>query len=520
MICLSDIFEGVELESGSALQLDRRGAEEVTGISNDSRSVSPGGVFFAIPGTSVDASRFIDKALSRGAVAIVLGSGVLDITALPALQVRATEPIFLRVPDVRRALALAANNYYARPTEDLLNFGVTGTNGKTSTCWLLTEALACLGERCVQLGTLGARVLTPELVGQEPQFLELNNTTPDPLTLFKFVAEAKRNAHATALAMEVSSHALVQERATGIEWNVAVFTNLTRDHLDFHGTMEAYQAAKLRLFTECLARSSRTLRAAVINADDPFAETISERCRELTLPVVSFSTVPGSSADVCLVKAKPQPHRTELVVKVFSEEVCFNSRLIGDYNISNMLTALAALVAADLPLDPIVAALSAVPPVPGRLELVKESPIGVFVDYAHTPDALVRAQRSLREITTGRLITVFGCGGERDRGKRPLMAKAVAEISDLGLVTSDNPRTESPESIVSEILTGLTEHRREFHYLVEIDRRAAIARAIELAVPGDAVLVAGKGHETYQEINGVKHPFSDREIALQLLSRI
>ncbi len=483
-------------------------AGSYTGITADSRAVKPGMLFVAIRGEAVDGHRFIQDALKHGATTVVA----------EASDVSAYDSNIVLVSNSREALARLAHAYYGYPSKKLLSIGVTGTNGKTSVAWIVSEALALRDISSAHLGTLGKRFKEP---GAVSQFQDLDNTTPDSLITYAFLGECLARG-ASACVMEVSSHALMQQRTRGLEWDGVVFTNLTRDHLDFHGSMEEYRAAKERLFRVELAESKKALRFFVVSVDDETGRQFAAACkRELPgVDVISVSAGLPGAARIGVAGVQYLGTGTAIEVLVDGAPKRLNSRLLGEYNVSNMLTALGVLLGTGVGVDEALALLSGVPPVPGRLELVEPHDVRVFVDYAHTPDALSRAQRSLREITTGKLITVFGCGGNRDRGKRPLMAKAVEEISDVAIVTSDNPRNEDPAAIVDEAVRGFSGARGardNFAMFVEVDRSAAIKRAIELAQPGDSVLIAGKGHEPYQEVCGVKHPFSDSQVARELL---
>ena len=323
--------------------------------------------------------------------------------------------------------------------------------------------------------------------------------------------------------MEVSSHALDQSRSFGTAWDAAVFTNITRDHLDYHKSFEAYQQAKCRLFSAELRASNKARKFAIINADDPAAEVIAAAAAA-NAELIYCSAKADRRSQARLISYRGDTSGTKVEIDVFGKRIKIDAQLVGEYNALNILTAAATLAAVGkFSNEEISRALSEVAPVPGRLELVGQSKIRVYVDYAHTPDALERAQGSLRGITAGRLITVFGCGGDRDRGKRPLMGEAVARFSDYAVVTSDNPRTEPPEKIIEDIIPGVDGVRRErskFLYSVDADRRSAIKRAIEEARPGDAVLIAGKGHEDYQEIHGKKYPFSDVVVSREILHEL
>ncbi|MCC6952892.1 MAG: UDP-N-acetylmuramoyl-L-alanyl-D-glutamate--2,6-diaminopimelate ligase [Deltaproteobacteria bacterium] len=470
-----------------------------------SAEVKPGSIFFALPGSAGHGRTFIDDALVRGATVVVHdGDAPLGRTdGVPSI----------RVVNARAALRDASAAFYGTPSSASWNCAVTGTNGKSSVSWLIAQATALLGSRAAYVGTLGMFLFDHKLESVLSE--ENGQTTPSELQLQRFLVRSQRLGM-SALACELTSHALAQERVTGIEWDCGVFTNLTRDHLDYHGTMEEYGDAKRRLFRTLLPMSSRRSRSAIINTDDPFGEVIREDSRTSGLEVLTTSTR-GGRADVELVDAIASPLSTRLTLRVRGDTLSVHTQLIGDYNRENVLLAIGAMLAKGATLADIASIVPELQPVPGRLERVTGAGRSVFVDYAHTPDALVKAQQSLRSLSQGRLITVFGCGGDRDRGKRPLMGSAVAAHADLAVVTSDNPRSEDPMSIIHDVLPGLAPDTA-FH--VEPDRRAAIEYALRIAAEGDLILIAGKGHEPYQEVNGTRLPFSDREVCLELLNHL
>ena len=492
----------------------------ISSLATDSRKVEPNSLFVSVKGTKSDGSKFIEEAIARGAVALV-GEGPVNYgigSKLPQVE----------VADARDALAHIANAFFGEPFNQTLNIGVTGTNGKTSTTWIIAEALRRLGLPTSHFGTLGKRIISQ---GSDELFPS-DHTTPDALETYSFQQEAISKG-VTAAVLEVSSHALSQHRTTGVPWDAVVFTNLTRDHLDYYGTIESYGLAKEQLFTRDLEASSRNRKVAIINIDDCFGEKLYQRliAKNGLSEVFSYSRmnpaadcyVRGHSGDLFHTRIEAALKRQGKI-----EEIAFLTKLIGDYNVTNICAALLTLSALTpsltvsgkrIELSDILPALAEIPVVPGRLELVANTKPGIFIDYAHTPDALTRAQASLRELTKGRLITVFGCGGERDKGKRPMMAKAVSEAADIGIVTSDNPRGERPESIIEDILRGFASasHMVGFQSLVIVDREEAIRHAVGIAQRDDAILIAGKGHEDYQEIGGVKHSFLDREVCERVL---
>ncbi len=473
----------------------------VARITASSARVVPGTVFVAIAGARHDGWSFVPDAIARGAVAV--------ITDRPEKAQSLPVPVLV-VDDAREALALGVSRFLGEPSRQTVCAGVTGTNGKTSVAWMLARLLQRLDGPTMLCGTLGAAVLGED--DTQPALRDVGNTTPGSEDVHELIRGAV-SRHAAAAVFEVTSIGLVQHRTTGVHWDVAVFTNLTHDHLDVHATMEAYGDAKARLFVSELVRSEKARRSAVLNVDDPFGLELGRRLADSSeVDIVTYS-MSDRDADIVPVRWQPSFSGTDLAVSIRGKEFRMRSQCIGRYNVSNTLAVIGA--ASALGRDPaqIAEGLASVPPVPGRLEVIPVGEVRCVVDYAHTPDGLIQAQRSLREVCEGRLITVFGCGGDRDRGKRPLMGAAVASLADAAVVTSDNPRSEDPERIIGDIVPGLsgTEVPRAFEWSSEPDRAAAIRRALELARPGDTVLIAGKGHEDYQEVAGERRPFSDQE---------
>ena len=514
-----------QLLGASLLEADAPLAETpIFGVTLDSRTVKPGDLFFAVAGAKLDARSFIPAAVSAGAAAVAIEGDSRSIQA----HAGAALGTVIGVRDIRAACAMAAAEFYDRPSEKLLTIGVTGTNGKTSVTWILAESLARLGAPTVHVGTLGMRVVSM-VPTAEISWRSIPNTSPDPISFQSFLAEGVAIGARNAVS-EVTSQGLLQARTAEVAWDAAVFTNLTRDHLDLHGSMQAYSDAKAKLFLEELVFSTKPRRVATINCADPVGAELASRLRKEhpDLKVVSFSTAPAAETDGALdafvVEARCSLDRTEIDCVVFGVPLKITSRLIGAFNVENLLAAAATLLGLGFPAAEVSRAIASVPQVPGRLEVAKPASVSVVIDYAHTPDALVKAQRSLREIGAGRLITVFGCGGDRDRGKRPLMGAAVAEYSDVAVVTSDNPRSEDPARIIDDILPGISidlqSGRRCGRVYALPDRREALREAIRIAAPGDTVLVAGKGHEDYQEAHGVRTPFSDIEICRELVDEL
>jgi UDP-N-acetylmuramoyl-L-alanyl-D-glutamate--2,6-diaminopimelate ligase len=465
-------------------------------LTADSRSVKMGSIFVAFPGTVLDGRHFIAEAISRGAAAVLWERAGFDWNE------RWDVPN-LGIDNLRGRISEIAGHIHGNPSESLWMAGVTGTNGKTSVSQWIACACDSLGRRAAVIGTLGNG-----MVGER---VEAKNTTPDPIVLQRSLAEYLRRG-ARAVAMEVSSHGLDQGRVAGIKFDCAIFTNLTRDHLDYHRTMEAYAEAKFRLF------SARGLRHAIVNVDDEWGRTFVERLKGGPLEVITYgvSRELGPRLRAGDIQLSEEGVRFRVESEWGSGEV--RAAVLGAFNVSNLLAVLGALIAQGIALDRAIEAVSALQPVPGRLERLGGGALPLAViDYAHTPDALEKALQALRPaVKSGhRLVCVFGCGGDRDAGKRPLMAQAAARLADHIVVTSDNPRGEDPHAIIEQILAGLGTRAAE---AIE-DRQVAIFSAVHHARPGDVVLLAGKGHETYQEIAGVRHPFSDREVAAAALAQ-
>jgi UDP-N-acetylmuramoyl-L-alanyl-D-glutamate--2,6-diaminopimelate ligase len=464
-------------------------------LTADSRAVKMGSIFVAFPGTVLDGRSFIAEAIARGAAAVLWERAGFE------WDERWDVPN-LGIDNLRGRISEIAGHIHGNPSDSLWMAGVTGTNGKTSVSQWIACASDSLGRRAAVIGTLGNG-----MVGER---VEAKNTTPDPILLQRSLAEYLRRG-ARAVAMEVSSHGLDQGRVAGIKFDAAIFTNLTRDHLDYHRTMEAYAEAKFELF------SARGLRHAIINVDDEWGRRFAARLKGRALEVITFGAGkewnPRLRADDIRLSEGGVRFRVES--DWGSGEV--RAAVLGAFNVSNLLAVLGALLAQGIELDRAIEAVSALKPVPGRLERLGGGGLPLTViDYAHTPDALEKALQALRPaVAKGRrLVCVFGCGGDRDPGKRPLMAQAAARLADHVVVTSDNPRSEDPHAIIDQIVAGLGGRSAE---AIE-DRQVAIFSAVHHARPGDVVLLAGKGHETYQEIAGVRHPFSDREVATAALA--
>src|SRR5215510_9514816 len=473
----NDVPVSVLLESLPERRLVGEPPTVVRGLTADSRRVEAGDCFVAVPGFKQDARRFVPDAVARGARLVVTEGDALG--GLNVAQVL--------VPSARRALARLAGAFYGHPSTALTLVGITGTNGKTTTSYLVDALLRAQGLSTGIIGTI------QYVVGAQTR--PANQTPPEALEIEAMLAEM-RAAGVGGVAMEVSSHALALSRVDELQFDVAVFTNLTQDHLDFHGTLEEYRGAKRKLF-ELLAASPKPRRTAVVNADDPSGP---EMVRGLDLPVLAFGL--GAGATVRAIEHVSGLDGIRMTVETPRGRLTLASPLIGEHNVMNLLGAIGAGLALGLEPAAIAGALAPVTTVPGRFEQVQAGqPFLVVVDYAHTPDALERVLATARKITPGRLAVVFGCGGDRDRTKRPIMGEIAARLTDRAWVTSDNPRSESPQAILDEIVTGL---RRvagaEQRYVTEVDRRLAIDGALGWARPGDTVVIAGKGHETYQMV--------------------
>ncbi len=479
--------------------LERTGNQRVTidTLTDDSRQVEPRCLFVAVQGERVDGHEFLDRVVSAGAAAVVVGRHV-EVGSTPCI----------RVQDSRSALGILGSRFYGDPSAALRMIGVTGTNGKTTTTYIVKTMLEAANRQVGLIGTVAY------LVGKES--IPASHTTPGALELQKLFARMVEKRLDTVV-MEVSSHALALDRTTGSEFDVAVFTNLTQDHLDFHLDMERYFQAKRKLFVELgHAGARKTNKRAIINADDPWGERIREAC---TVPVWSYGLHP--QADIHAADVKLSSAGTNFTLRTPVGSCAIQSRLVGDHNVSNLLAAIGVVLHEGLTLDQIRAAVGAISNVPGRFERVEAGQnFTVVVDYAHTEDALVRLLTAAQALRTGRIITLFGCGGDRDRTKRPKMGRAAVQYSDVVILTSDNPRTEDPALILSEVEVGVKDAlatRGHVRYRMIADRRAAIEAAIGEAKAGDMVLIAGKGHEDYQIVGTTKHHFDDREVAREMI---
>jgi len=468
------------LESIETLEVSGDISGEITGVVYDSRRAAPGSLFVALHGEHADGTAYAEDAVQRGAAAIVSQTPCASGGSFPCIQ----------VADARLALAKLAGAFYGYPSSRLCTIGITGTNGKTTVSFMLREIFKAAGRRSGLLGTVRYEI--------GDRVIPASRTTPEAPDLQSMFAQMER-AGCDSAVMEVSSHALAQHRVDGILYDAAIFTNLTQDHLDYHGTFEEYFNVKARLFNQIR-------RFAIINVDDPWGRRLLAE-KKFLAGRVSYGF--ADSADVRGLNPVSDTKGSRMNVQSPWGDAEISLQLIGRFNLSNALAAFSVAASLGISVPVIVKALANLQCVPGRLEAVSNKKgRRVFVDYAHTDDALLNVLETLREITPGKLVVVFGCGGNRDKGKRALMGKVAARLADYAVITNDNPRNEVPEKIAADIASGFDSERK---YEIVLDRKAAIARGIELIGKKDVLLVAGKGHETYQEFNGAIFPFDDRE---------
>lgn len=478
---LRGLLDGVPLTGGSA-DLDM----EINSISYDSRTLTPGALFIALPGSKTDGGLYLAQAKEKGCAAIL------------ARDAPEGETPFLVTPEPRKALALISANWFGHPGREMTLIGVTGTNGKTTSTYLIKAMLeGALGARVGLIGT------NRNMIGQRE--LPTHRTTPESYELQQLLRNMADDG-CTHAVMEVSSHALAQHRVEGLTFAVGMFTNLTQDHLDYHRTMEEYRAAKGRLFLQ----SER----AVLNLDDPAGRYYAE-----TAPCPTFTYSENKdAADLTAKNIRLFPGCVEFEAVAVGQIARVHLPIPGGFTIYNALAALSCALCLGIPLEEGAAPLRSVQGVKGRVEVVPvPTAYTLIIDYAHTPDALENILMTARDFTAGRLICLFGCGGDRDRGKRPLMGAVAGELSDLVVVTSDNPRTEEPQAIIDDILPGLEEFDTPVH--IEPDREKAIRWALEQGRCGDVIILAGKGHETYQEVMGVRRHLDEREVAAEYFRR-
>lgn len=472
------------------MPIEARGGDgnpDITDVTGDSRKVGPGALYVSIPGLKINGDAFIAEAVEKGA------SAIMSQSAQPSCAVP-----WIKVDNTRKMLGIAGKFVFANDRSDTAFVGVTGTNGKTTTTYLFQNLLKiAFGRSSVWMfGTIkyaAGRIDTPA-----------SRTTPESVDIFRSIGAASLKPK--AVVMEVSSHALALDRVAGLSFDVAVWTNLTQDHLDFHHTMEEYFQAKKRLFTDYLGPQGY----AVINIDDPWGKRLS-----LELGAVRQVTYGKSvEARVRILSSESDPEATQITLDVSGETFTFRSRLAGRFNVYNMAALVAGACALSIDMKVVNECFSSMHTVPGRMQRVElEADFSVFVDYAHTPDALDSVLSGARALTRERLLCVFGCGGDRDSSKRPLMGKAAARHCDEAIVTSDNPRSEKPEAIIRDVVQGIP---LDFPHAVIVDRREAIRAVLSRARSGDCIIIAGKGHEDYQEVSGVRSHFSDAETVVEL----
>jgi UDP-N-acetylmuramoyl-L-alanyl-D-glutamate--2,6-diaminopimelate ligase len=482
---LNELLEGIDytIIAGSS-DID------IKGIAYDSRQVKPGYLFVCISGLKTDGHLYVEEALKNGAGAILVEKNIDQINTATVII----------TSNNRKALALMASNLYGRPSHNMRVIGVTGTNGKTTTTHLIKAILEEAGMKTGLMGTLYARV--------DDKTMDFSHTTPEAPEVERFM-ETCRQSQAQYVVMEVSSHALDLCRVDHIDFNIAIFTNLTQDHLDYHNNMEEYQAAKLKLFDMI---SSGNNNFTVVNTDDTYARDFIQAAN---VPVTTYGL--SDNSDIKAENVKIDLKGSKFALSFEGTNININIKLIGMFSIYNVLAAIAFGLRESISLEIIKKALEKVEGIPGRFEQVDEGQdFTVVVDYAHTPDGLENILRTGRQLTNNRLITVFGCGGDRDRGKRPLMGEVAARYSDFCVVTSDNPRSEDPEAIINDIVPGLDQVKSS-RYAIISDRREAINHAVYLARPGDLVIIAGKGHETYQLVKDQVLDFDDRKVASEFL---
>ena len=477
---LQALLQGLEI-----LQLHADEQMEITGVQYDSRQVKAGELFVAVSGFQTDGHKYIEKAAQSGAVCTVCE------------REPETDIPYVLVPDARAALAALGANWYGHPADSMCMIGITGTNGKTTSTYLLKHILEkTVGAKVGLIGTI------QNMIGERA--LHTERTTPESIELQKLLAEMKE-AGCTHVIMEVSSHALVLHRADQIRFAVGVFTNLTEDHLDFHKTMDAYCEAKAMLFTRC--------ETGVVNVDDPYAEKIMQNasCRLLTM------SAQGKPASLAAEHISLHADRVEFDAAYAGAHCPMTLGIPGIFSVYNALGVVGAALALGVPLDKIAGALRTAKSVKGRVEVVPTpgKDYTVIIDYSHTPDSLENILRAVRGFCKGRILAVFGCGGDRDPFKRPVMGRIASELADISIVTSDNPRTEDPYKILRQILAGMQETQKPYEVIE--NRVSAIGRAMELAQKDDVIVLCGKGHETYQEIGHEKHHLDEREVVAAYL---
>jgi UDP-N-acetylmuramyl-tripeptide synthetase len=465
-----------------------------TGITADSRHVKPGALFLAYPGTHSDGRNYIAQAIQAGASGVIWDDQDFEwqanwqVSNMPATH-------------LKQQVGELAAEYYGHPSKKVSMIGVTGTNGKTSVSQWVAQCLTILGQKTAVLGTIGNGFVDMEAAA----LAESANTTPDAILLQSMLADYV-SQQAKAVVMEVSSHGLEQGRVNGVAFDVAILTNLSRDHLDYHHTMEAYAAAKQKLF------DWDGLRLSILNADDAFGQSLMKKLQQDNKPLMTYGL---QQADVLGADLRLHEQGLSMQVTAPQGQAALHAPVLGRFNAYNVLAVLTTLLALDISLEDAVAAIARIKPVTGRMQQFGGGALPlVVIDYAHTPDALEKVLTTLKEQNPAKLICVFGCGGDRDAGKRPLMGTIASKLADDVIVTSDNPRSEDPDMIIKQIVAGM-----QASYTIAPDREDAIKSAVESAHVGDIVLIAGKGHEDYQEIAGIRHPFNDALIAQAALAQ-
>ena len=471
--------------------------DEIRHVTNNSRQVKQGSIFVAITGMKVDGHNYINEAVTKNAAAIVIEDA----------RFKSDEYPWVLVSNTRKALADLSCAVYGFPSRRLNVIGVTGTNGKTTTTNLIAKVLESAGHKTGLIGTIHNRI------GSE--IIPVNHTTPEAHELQELLLTFADKGAGYAV-MEVSSHALVLHRVRGTEFDIAVFTNLTQDHLDFHENMEKYLEAKGRLFGELGLKNRKQRRKfAIINNDDQYAGALTDMA---SVPVITYGI--KNDADVKAEGIEFKPQGVYFLLRYTNKVLPIQLKMTGLFNVYNALAAIAVGLIEGIPAEDLIASLERVNGIPGRFEKVDEGQdFTVIVDYSHTPDSLENCLRTARQLTEGRLITVFGCGGDRDRTKRPIMGEKAGRLSDFSIVTSDNPRSENPQAIIDEILPGLKKTAKPDNFIQIVDRREAINRAVKEAGPQDVVIIAGKGHETYQILGNQIIPFDDRQVASEALRK-
>ena len=464
---------------------------EIGSISYNSKQIKNQGMFFAIKGISQNGCDFIDEAIERGAVCVVAEADFITYKNI----------VKIIVGDIRKACAAIAANFYQHPSDRMNVIGITGTNGKTTILYMVSAILEHAGMKCGMIGTVNYRI--------GPRLIPATNTTPSSIMLQMFLSDMEASGINNCV-MEVSSHALHQNRVDAISFNRAIFTNLTSEHLDYHKNMDQYFEAKRKLFSALKEDGT-----GIVNIDDPYGRIIVDEHKG---KILTYGI--KNPADITAYEIVKSAHCTSFKINAGGNSFHIDSPLIGEYNIYNMLAAIAWAISIDLPSAVIKNAMKGFQPAPGRMERIDSAQSGilVFVDYAHTDDALLNVLEAIGEVKQKRIITVFGCGGDRDKKKRPRMGKVAASLSDYVVITSDNPRNEKPEDIIGDIKKGLPEGFNDFKIIT--DRRKAIEYALNTAQRGDIVLIAGKGHESYQILKDTTVAFDDRKIAYETLQNI